>query len=243
MRILAKILLGLIPLAGIAGASSAVAAEPTRETRALSQPFTAIRLEGSLDLSISQADVPALIIEARPDQMARIRSEVRDGVLILSYDSPLEIHFGTHNSHSPRALLSAKSLKRISVKGSGDVSIGTWTTTEDMEFALSGSGDASIEALTARNLKLSIAGSDDARIAGSVDGLEVSIAGSGDFEGGNLKSAAAKVSVAGSGDVVVWATKALSVNVAGSGDVSYYGHPSVTHDVAGSGGLRSLGDK
>lgn len=244
MRSTVTFAVGIISMLALLAAQPAAAGEPAHEVRVLTQPFSSVKLIGSIDLVITQAETPSLTIEARPDQLPRVRSEVRDGVLTIDYDSPIEIHFGTHSHRGPRALLSAKSLNRIVVKGSGDVSMGTWKTGEDIELALSGSGDATIDSLTARHLKIAISGSDDVRIdGGSVDGAEISIAGSGDFEGADLKSSNARVSVAGSGDVVVWATASLSVNIAGSGDVRYYGHPTLAQSVAGSGELKSLGDK
>src|SRR5208282_320914 len=148
-----RVALGFAWLVALAGAAPSGAAELVREQRPLTQPFSAIRLSGSLDLVVTQAATDSLEIEARPEYLQRIHSEVRGGVLILDFDSPLELHFGTHHTHGPVVRLSARTLNRIMVEGSGDVTIGNWKTNDDFELSLSGSGDASIGTLNARNLK------------------------------------------------------------------------------------------
>jgi hypothetical protein len=244
MKTLISLAIGVASAALALFADPSVAAQASHETRTMSQSFTSIRLVGSIDLELTQSDTASLSVEGRPDQLPQIRTEVRGSELIIDYDSPIEIHLGSHSSHGPRVLVSAKSIERIKVEGSGDVYVDSWNTAGDFELALSGSGDAEIGSLKARNLTVGISGSDDVKIGGgSVESVALHISGSGDFEGGALKSNSVAVSIAGSGDAVVWANNALSVNIAGSGDVSYYGHPTLSQRIAGSGDLVARGDR
>jgi len=119
-----------------------------------------------------------------------------------------------------RMTLTAKSIEGISVAGSGDVVA---------------------NAMDARKLALSIAGSGNITLGGKAQSLDVQIAGSGDVKAGKLDAKSASVSIAGSGDATVWARESLNASVAGSGDVRYYGDPSVQRSVMGSGTVRRVG--
>ncbi len=220
----------------------AQALEPQRETRNLTESFDSVRLQGDIDVILTQSDSTSLVVEARPDLLGRIKSEVRNGELILSYSSPLEIHLGSYN-HSPRALLSMKALKRITIEGSGDVHATSWSSRDDLELSITGSGNVAISNLTARELRTRLSGSGDARLSGTVSSADIRINGSGDFEASDLRSANVAVSIAGSGDASVWAERSLSISIAGSGDVEYFGRPTVSQSIAGSGDVHARGDK
>jgi len=222
--------------------SCAVSA-PTRETRAVSGIST-VRLEGSMNLAISQGDSESLVIEGEPDDVRNVKAVVHDGVLTLSNEPPWWSFLWPFQSHAtPRAILGVKSLNRIAVEGSGDVSAAQLVTQEGFSIAVAGSGEVRLKSLAARRLEVHIAGSGDVSVAGAVLEEQVSIAGSGSFAGGELKCASARVSNAGSGDATVWVRDQLTVSLAGSGEVSYYGAPVVKRSIVGSGTIRLLGVK
>jgi hypothetical protein len=178
MKSLITFLIGLATALAALMADPSMAAEPAHESRPLAQSITAVRLRGSIDLEITQSDTQSLTIEGRPDQLTRVHTEVRGSELLIDYDSPMEIHLGTHNRHEPRAILSAKTLERLKVEGSGDVSIESWKTAGDLDLSLSGSGDATIDSLEAHNLHVAIQGSDDVKIGrGRVDAVSLQIGG------------------------------------------------------------------
>jgi len=108
-------------------------------------------------------------------------------------------------------------------------------------ISVAGSGDVLANALDARKLALSIAGSGNITLGGKAQALDVQIAGSGDVKAGKLEAKSASVSIAGSGDATLWARESLHASIAGSGDVRYYGDPSVQRSVMGSGSVRRVG--
>jgi hypothetical protein len=71
---------------------------------------------------------------------------------------------------------------------------------------------------------------------GRVKRLKVSLAGSGEARLGGLQTGDADVSIAGSGDVTIAPSGDVRVNIMGSGDVRLATHPkSITRSVTGSG--------
>jgi hypothetical protein len=71
---------------------------------------------------------------------------------------------------------------------------------------------------------------------GRVKRLKVSLAGSGEARLGGLQTGDADVTIAGSGDVTIAPSGDVRVNIMGSGDVRLAAHPkSITRSVTGSG--------
>jgi Putative auto-transporter adhesin, head GIN domain len=222
----------------------AVADEPVRQAREISQPFDEVRLDADIDLELSQSDSVSLVIEAPREELTNIRSEVKDGVLVLERpDSPSSNFSSWFRRHQrPRALLSAPSIERLVVDGSGNAHAGTLTS-HAFEIRISGSGDVKIDRLAATRLRCDVAGSGKVVLAGSVTNQRVRLSGSGDYRAADLKSEAATLSVSGSGDAELWAERTLDARISGSGDLRYYGTPIVTKSVSGSGSVTAMGDK
>ncbi|HEX4585465.1 MAG TPA: head GIN domain-containing protein [Burkholderiaceae bacterium] len=226
----------------MAWAACAAAAEPVRQTRDISQPFSEVRLVGGLDLELTQGDTVSLVIEATPEDLSHIRSDVSDGVLTLRREDSELLNFSKWFSRhpAPRALLSAKAIDRMAVAGSGSIHAAAWSS-DALRARIAGSGNLKFDRLTAARFTCEIAGSGDALVAGSVTNQKVQIAGSGQYRAPDLRSQTASVSISGSGSAELWAERTLDVRIAGSGDVGYHGTPAVTRSVSGSGRVTGLG--
>lgn len=229
--------------------ASAEAADVVTETRPIGN-FRSVRLVGSADLVLTQADTPTLAVEGERGVVSALKAEVRGDELLLSYEPRGGLWVGgsrqswfSSDRKGPRFLLSAKTLDRISTAGNGDIRADAFTVQGDFEIAIAGSSDVRFNAFAARKLLVRISGSGDVTLSGGVLEQNVRIAGSGDYHGATLQSATATISIGGSGDAVLWARDNLSVKIAGSGDVKYYGRPIVTKSIAGSGSVTGLGDK
>lgn len=238
VRLVATIAFALGTCVG-AAASAADVASQSRPIGA----FRTVRLIGSADLVLTQAETPSLTVEGDKDALPFLKAEVRGDELTLSYE-PRDRHSWWNNDRKgPRFLLRAKSLERITTAGNGDVQADSFTVPGDFEIAIAGSSDVRFGAFAARKLLVRISGAGDVTIVGGVLEQNVNIAGSGDYHGDSLQTATTTISIGGSGDATVWARDALAVKIAGSGDVKYYGRPSLSKSIAGSGSVTGLGDK
>ena len=203
----------------IASAGEALAAtgsgNAVTQNRAASG-FDGIGLAVPGKLEIVQGTTESVTVTVDDNLAADLETTVIQGKLRIRWREGVE-----HRPKAPiRVVVNAKTVKSISIAGSGSVSAPSLATAQ---------------------LAITIAGSGDARLGGRADSLEVHIAGSGDVNAEKLDAERAKVHVAGSGDATLVARKALDVHVAGSGDVRYYGDPTVQRKVAGSGSVRRLG--
>lgn len=203
--------------------------------------FDSVHLTGSGHLTIVQGKTESLEVEADAELMQYIKTEVKNGTLVLGlknrkwrrifhFDSPIHYY------------LTLKDLKRLRLSGSGAIEAER-IKSNNLSIAISGSGDIEIANLSAEDLDVKISGSGECYLKGSVPNQSVYISGSADYSAGKLKSEFVDVTVSGSGDVTVWAEEELEISVSGSGDVDYYGHPRISQRVSGSGDIRQLGDK
>lgn len=227
--------------ASLAG-PAAFAADVTSEVRPVGA-FRTVRLVGSADLVLSQADTTALSVEGSKEALPYMKAEVRGDELTLSYEPKGSFGWWGSDRKGPRFVLATKTLDRISTAGSGDVRSESFTLQGDFEIAVAGSSDIRFDGFAARKLLVRISGAGDITLAGGVLEQNVRIAGSGDYHAGALQSATSTISIGGSGDATLWARDNLSVKIAGSGDVKYYGRPVISRSIAGSGSLTGLGDK
>ena len=218
------------------------AADVVSESRPIGT-FRTVRLIGSADLVLTQAETPSLTVEGDKDTVRYLKAEMHGDELMLSYEPRGSSGWWSSGKKGPRFLLSTKTLERVSTAGNGDIRSDAFTVPGDFEIAIAGSSDIKFGALAARKLLVRISGAGDVTIAGGVLEQNVRIAGSGDYHGAGLQSASATVSIGGSGDATLWARDSLSVKIAGSGDVKYYGRPTLSKSIAGSGSVTGLGDK
>jgi hypothetical protein len=187
----------------------------TEERKVAGFSGISLSLPARVDVTLGTAE--GLTITADDNVLPEIETVVEGGRLKLRFRH----NMGYNGKLAIRIQVAAKQIEAIAIAGSGDV------------FA---------PALTGSRLAVSISGSGDARVGGTVASLDVSISGSGDVDASKLDVQQAKVNIAGSGDATVWARKTLKVNVVGSGDVRYLGDPEISRNIVGSGSVRRAGD-
>ncbi len=229
----ALLCLAVLPLTGQA-ASTKGSGKAATDSRSVAD-FQAISLKGSMDLVVKQG-AQSVQVQADDNLLALIETVVES----TSQGPTLVVRVKRGESFSTRSKMlvtvSVPKLIGVSAEGAGDIQVESFNTPA-MKLALSGSGNARLQKLTAGEFGISISGSGDVSADGSAGKLKVSIAGSGDVRLGDLKAEDVSVSIAGSGDAAVHANKTLDISIAGSGDVTYSGSPAVKSTVAGSGSV------
>jgi hypothetical protein len=184
----------------------------TSESREVSG-FDEVELNGVGNLSIEQTGSESLTVEAEADVLPKIRTEVKDGRLIIGPEPGASIH----TTEPIEYTLTVEILSALEVSGSGDVEAEDISTDE---------------------LTVAIGGSGEVEISGEADRQEVEISGSGDYQAEDLESKEAKVEVGGAGSAVVNSSNELEAEVSGSGTVEYVGDPRVRQDVSGAGEVK-----
>jgi hypothetical protein len=187
---------------------------------------------------ITQGDEESLTIEADDNVLECITSEVKGGMLELSFVEGISFE-----SLSPIVFrVGAKNLSGIDSIGTGVVEM-AGLNTEQLELSINGTGSISIDELSASNLVVDAAGTGDIKLAGAVESQQVMRVGTGNYEASELESRTASVQATGTGSVVIWVLDSLEVEITGTSEVSYYGSPAVTQTITGTGRLTNLGEK
>jgi hypothetical protein len=174
-------------------------------------PFTSIVLtdvESSL-LIIERTGEESLTVTAEENLLPMFTSEVRDGVLYLTFAKGNSFH-----GKRPTYKVTVKDLRRIHIQGG-----------------------VAIEASKLESEKLSILveGAAAGNLSGRVDDLTIEIQGAGLLSAGELKARRARVSVQGAGQVTVNASDELDAEVSGAGIIWYIGSPKLKSNVNGLG--------
>lgn len=224
---------GSLLIAAAAAAPHGVhAAQTASETRDLKKGFDEVVFAATGELDIVQAQHERLTIEAEPQILRKITSEVRGRQLVLGFTS------GNVVAREPiRFRLEMPTLRLLELQSSGNAQLGDFDVTS-LSLLLGGSGDLRLDRLTAQSLKVRLPGSGTISIAhGRVDTQRIEIAGAGTVDTAGLESRNADVSITGSGDVRLAASKRLQVTIAGSGSVRYSGDPQLTQSVTGAGSV------
>ncbi|HSO26882.1 MAG TPA: head GIN domain-containing protein [Anaerolineales bacterium] len=204
------------------------------------RPVSGVR---SVDLSgvgvvqITLGEHEALTIEGEANLLPYIRTEVRDGMLVIGVESGQLISPSEPLVYN----LTVTGLEGLYVSGVGSI---TAPMLDAGSFALgvSGSGDVNLAGLTAETLNVDLSGLGDISVdGGQVGSQEVSISGSGSYAALDLQSAQAQVNISSLGTASVWVTEALDVNISGAGNVRYRGEPaSIDQNISGLGELKKV---
>ena len=128
--------------------------------------FDRISLIGIGEVNITQADEESLTVEADDNLMRYIRTEVRNGTLILGFTNAIRKK-NIRPSEPIRFNLSVRELADLDSSGVGDVNVASLDT-DRLEIVISGAVDVDVESLVAEKLVVDINGAGDVRLVGRV---------------------------------------------------------------------------
>ena len=198
----------------VAGCSVGDDGPRTTQTRNVAD-FTRIANSGSVDVRLHVGESKRLRVSAGENVIDDVRTEVSD-------DGTLHLTFDHHGFGGGDVVVEASvpKLTGIDASGSGDIAA-DGIDTDAFEVRSHGSADIAL-AGTAGRLAIDLSGSGDADLASlAAREAHVSVNGSGDV---NVRAdERLDVSVAGSGDVRYHGHPALTQNVDGSGDLTRAG--------------------
>jgi hypothetical protein len=181
----------------------------TTQTRDVAA-FTRVDNRGSVHLRLHVGEPQRVRVRAGEKVIDDVRTEVRDGILRVTFD---------HDGFGGSDVDVEASVRRLT------------------GIEASGSGDIDADGISAGAFAVRSDGSADLLLEGTTGRLSLDLDGSGDADVAGLAARDARVAVSGSGDADVRAVKRLTVDVEGSGDVRYHGRPALTQNVDGSGEL------
>lgn len=204
--------------------------------------FDKVSIKGntcSAQLFITQSQQEGLIIEAPPEYLARLRSEVKDRKLTVrlqgSWLQELEDALSTCLDR-PQIIyrLTVRKLTYLEVQCAYSVH-SSRIETPHLHVKLKGTGDFKLDWLTAETLEVHHFGSGVMRISGQVERQIVELNGAGSYIAPTLESLHARVRMRGVGTAQVHVNQSLEASLRGVGSLKYSGHPTVSKRIFGPG--------
>lgn len=213
---------------------------------------------GTVIIDIGQNE--SLRIEAEDNLLKYFDTAVQAGTLRIK-TSPSNLNL--RPTKPVYYFLTVKSLKQVSIAGSGDIQVPDLETT-DFGIEIGGSGDVSLADLTADWFEIDIGGSGDVTTERvDVSKFRVRINGSGDITLGELNADELTLNVNGSGNLRIedgkvvdqnidingsgnfqaenLASKNANILIGGSGDITLWVSEVLDVEVHGSGNVRYYG--
>lgn len=190
-------------------------------------------------LCINQGERESLTIEAPPEFLRRLRSEVKESKLTVhlvgSWLQELEDALA-NCLNRPHMIyrLDVRDLTSLEVQCTCIVH-SSRIETPHLKVKLNGTGDFSLDWLLSETLEVRHSGSGTMKISGQVEQQDVCLNGVGSYIASGLDSKRACVRMAGAGSARVYASQALDVTLRGVGFLEYSGHPAVRKRILGSG--------
>lgn len=189
---------------------------------------------------LNQGDQEALTVETDDNLLPFVRTEVRDGTLVLSFGDESG-KTSLHTSHGIKYYLTVQDIVGLELADSGNLQAASLNV-DHLEVVVRDSGDLEVDSLKAKTLEARISDSGDARLAGQVQTQDVTVRDSGDYIAGELRSRADTAVVSDAGEAILWTSEVLDVTISDSGDVTCYGSPTIRKRITDSGKLTELGE-
>lgn len=207
---------------------------PQKDVRKL-DAFSGIGIAVSADVYYTPGNTHEIRIEGDARDVDDLITKVKDGFLQIKYDD-----WRTRRSKLSIYITSSE-LEAVKISGSAQFNSEEAISSEEMELAMSGSGNILFEKLTAEEVDVRISGSGDIELfGGSADEMDVRISGSGKVNAETFEVNEFSTGISGSGSVRVTVKEELDAKISGSGKVYYHGSPRVNSSSSGSGKVVSL---
>lgn len=232
-----------------------------RETRNV-DPFTQISFRHSGKLYLRQGATQKVELLGEEEVLKEIKTRVSGGKLIISREDNWSL-FSWGTKDDLTVYVTVPVIEGISVAGSGDIIVEGPIRGDDMELAVSGSGNMELEVHLTGDLDANVSGSGTMKVKAKCRKVESDVSGSGrvSFTGEISRDAEFGISgsgrieatgsaermhatISGSGKVLAVGLKVqmASVRISGSGDVEIEVGKELEANISGSGSVSYKGN-
>jgi hypothetical protein len=204
------------------------------ETREVGS-FDKMGVSGSFDINLVKGKEGKIEIKIEKNLLPYLITEVENGKLKIRWKKGTSIN----TNRGVHLTVHFKDINGISSSGSSDIKSIDLIKTDNLEVAVSGSGDITLQ-VDVNELNTRVSGSGDLDFKGAADNFTAAMSGSGDIEAFALQTNTANLKISGSADIKISVKDNLYARVSGSGGVTYKGNPKIEDiKVSGSGNISS----
>lgn len=235
--IMKKFMLAFALIIGLSGFAQTTIHDANAEVRNVSG-FKGVSVSSAIDLYISQGSTEAVAVSAKDTKVRdRIKTEVKDGVLYISFDGNGWKNWGM-GDQKMKAYVTIKDINRLEASGASDVKVSGSLKTDNLKLHLSGASDfeGNVEV---DNIQVQGSGASDIKISGKADQAKIEMSGASDFKGYDFTVNYCKAEVSGAGDLQVTVNKELDAQASGASSIKYKGDAVVKRsDSSGASSIK-----
>jgi hypothetical protein len=222
--------------------------------------FTKIHVSSAISLYLSQGSQEAVAVSAGDEKYtARIRTEVRDGVLKIYVENGVWNSWNWGN-RSLKAYVTVVNFDGLEASGASSVKVGDpLKAGGNFELEVSGASTVKFDAgisgarmniqidgasnfrtsLSAEDVKFNLSGASQADIIGKSSGLTVEASGASEFKGFGLETENCKAEASGASTVNITVSQKLNAQASGASSIGYKGDAVITNlDVSGASNVK-----
>ncbi len=214
------------------------AAQTAPETRPVAS-FHAIEVSNGIELQLASGATQH--VEAAADdaeQLGRLKTEVRDGVLKITFDRKLNETWTMSRTRHLRVSVTATALTALHASSGSLVEVAGTFSTDKLDVSVS-SGATLKAKFTSTDLRAQVSSGGVATVGGNAQRLDVGASSGGEFKGSELLARACEASASSGGTVDVAVQETLTAKASSGGDVRYSGSPKdVTRHTSSGGSVK-----
>ncbi|GAB3860095.1 hypothetical protein GCM10028822_37700 [Hymenobacter terrigena] len=201
--------------------------------------FHAVEVSSGVELRLTSGSTQRVEASADDaDQLERLTTEVRDGVLKISFDRAWAESLGLKTVRHLRVNVTATSLTALHASSGAHAEVVGAFTTQGLD--VSASSGATLKAnFTSTDLRAKVSSGGVATLAGTAQRLDVGASSGGVFKGDALTARACDANASSGGNVAVTVQETLTADASSGGDVRYTGSPRVSKHTSSGGSVKS----
>ena len=191
----------------------------TKQTREVSG-FHSLKVMSAFKVILTMGDKESVVIEAKDDELKKIKTEVKNGVLMVYCEGEMR------NGGEMTAYINARQLKEIDASGACQVELTNTLEADKLEVEAQGAVSMKLD-LRVKNLDAEIEGASRLKVTGMATILKIELEGASEFKGFDLKSEEVEIDASGASQASVLANKNIKIHASGASNVTYKGQPEV----------------
>ncbi len=203
------------------------------------QNFQSIVAGGPIKVIVTMGDTEKLVFEGDEDAIASLIVEVKGNTLIIRPQNSWGSWARKYHNKKIIAHVSAKTLRNLTMSGSGSILVNGVLRESSVTTTLSGSGSITA-AIQASNYTATLSGSGYLNISGKASNATITLSGSGSLTKKGLTVNQVSAQLSGSGSIYLHAEDHIDAVISGSGSIHYSGKASIDKKVSGSGSVRKI---
>ena len=200
--------------------------------------FHAVEVSNGIELRLAPGTTQRVEASADDaDQLERLKTEVRDGVLKISFERKLNETWTMSKTRHLRVSVTATSLDALHASSGARAEVVGPFTTQGLDVAAS-SGATIRATFSSTDLRAQVSSGGVATLAGTAQRLDVGASSGGVFKGSELLARACDASASSGGTVAVAVQETLTAKASSGGDVRYAGSPRVSKRTSSGGSVK-----